>query len=692
MLDSPEQMAATSPLLETKLYVPKWRRGLVSRSQLIERLDQGTERKLTLVSAPPGFGKSTLLAEWVAASQAKKRTPAWVSLDASDNDPAQFWVYFITALQKIQSELGQRALALLQSPQTPPIESVLTTLINEINAVEYDFALILDDYHVIDAQPIHDGIEFLLDHLPPQMHLIIASRSDPPLPLARLRGRGESTELRAADLRFTPDEAAAFLNQVMGLNLSVSDVAALETRTEGWIAGLQLAALSMQGREDVSGFIRAFAGDDRYIVDYLVEEVLQRQPEHVKSFLLQTSILDRLSGSLCDAVTDREDGKGTLEALERDNLFIVPLDDKRHWYRYHHLFADVLHAHSMEAQSDRVPTLHQRASEWYERNGLPSDAVRHALAAEDFARAAALIELAWPAMLSNDQEATFIEWVKALPDELVRNRPVLSAEYAWALLIRGELEAPEARLQDAERWLDTTTDMSERPGASTAKMVVVDEEQFQVLPATIASARAFLAQASGDFHGVEKYSRRALDLLPESSYFERAVPAGVLGLAYWGRGDLEAASRLLAEGMANLRMSGNLDLSISGTSVVAYIKMSQGHLREAISSYEHSLQLATKQSGPALRGTADLYLGLSEIHLEQGDLAAAARHLLTSEELDEQAPMEAYQYRWRVARARLKEVQGDLDGAIDLLDDAERVYTSGVIPDLRPVAALSTRA
>jgi len=327
MVDSPGHTVAGNPLLETKLYIPKWRPGLVSRPRLIERMHQGIARKLTLVSAPAGFGKTTLLAEWLAASPAGERAAGWVSLDQSDNDPAFFWAYFITALQKVRSEVGESALSLLHSPQPPPIESVLTTLINDINAIEQEFALILDDYHVIDAQPVHNAIAFLLDHLPPQMHLIIASRSDPPLPLARLRARGESTELRAADLRFTYDEAAAFLNQVMGLDLSATDVAALETRTEGWITGLQLAALSMQARDDVAGFITAFTGNDRYIVDYLVEEVLQRQPERVRSFLLQTSILDRLSGPLCDVVTGREDGKRMLEALERDNLFVVPLDE-----------------------------------------------------------------------------------------------------------------------------------------------------------------------------------------------------------------------------------------------------------------------------------------------------------------------------------------------------------------------------
>ena len=394
MVDSPRQTTAANPLLETKLYVPKWRPGLVSRPRLVERLEQGADRKLTLVSAPAGSGKTTLLAEWLAATPAGERLAAWVSLDQSDNDPMLFWAYFITALQTVRSGVGGNALSLLHSPQPPPVESVLTTLINEINTIQRDFALILDDYHVVDAQPIHNAITFLLDHLPPRMHLVIASRSDPPLPLARLRARGEVTELRAADLRFTPDEAAAFLNEVMGLNLSAADVAALETRTEGWIAGLQLAALSMQGREDIPGFIRAFSGDDRYIGDYLVEEVLQRQPERVRSFLLQTSILDRLSGPLCDAVTGGGDSKVLLEALERRNLFVVPLDDKRHWYRYHHLFAEVLHAYSMEKHPGEVPTLHRRASEWYAQNGPPSDAIRHALAAGDFERAAGLAELA----------------------------------------------------------------------------------------------------------------------------------------------------------------------------------------------------------------------------------------------------------------------------------------------------------
>jgi LuxR family maltose regulon positive regulatory protein len=355
---------------------------------LTERLEQGAKRKLTLVSAPAGFGKTTLLADWAGSAAADGQPAAWVSLDQGDNNPVLFWSYVISALGMVRSGVGQGALALLGSQQASPIEWVLAGLINEITAIQSDFALILDDYHVIDAQRVHSAVAFLLDHLPPNMHLVVATRSDPPLPLARLRGLGELAELRASELRFAPDEAAAFLNEVMGLGLSADEVATLETRTEGWISGLQLAALSMQGRDDASGFIEAFAGDHRYIVDYLVEEVLQRQPDNVKTFLLQTSILDRLSGPLCDAVTGRQSSKNVMDALERGNLFVVPLDDKRRWFRYHHLFADVLRAHAQEEHADAIPVLHQRASEWYERNGLHRDAVRHAFAAQDFGRAA----------------------------------------------------------------------------------------------------------------------------------------------------------------------------------------------------------------------------------------------------------------------------------------------------------------
>ena len=414
-----------APLLATKLYVPPHRPKVVLRSRLIERLNDGLSagRKLTLVSAPAGFGKTTLVSEWLSGCD---RPAAWLSLDEGDNDASRFLDYLIAALQTVVADIGAGVLAALQSPQPPPTELLLTALLNEIAAAPDHLILVLDDYHVIDSKPVDDALVFLLEHLPPRMNLVITSREDPPLPLARLRARGQLTELRTADLRFTPAEAAEFLNQVMGLNLSAEDIAALETRTEGWIAGLQLAALSMQGRSDSASFIQAFTGSHRFVLDYLVEEVLQRQPDRVRSFLLQTAILDRLSGSLCDAVcsagtsTGREDGRHMLATLERSNLFVFPLDDKRQWYRYHHLFADVLRARLTDEQPDQVYDLHRRASLWYEQNGLAPDATRHALAAEDFERAAGLIELAWPAMDISYQSAAWLGWVKSLPDELVR--------------------------------------------------------------------------------------------------------------------------------------------------------------------------------------------------------------------------------------------------------------------------------
>jgi LuxR family transcriptional regulator, maltose regulon positive regulatory protein len=682
-------------LLSTKLYIPPTRPQLVLRPRLIERLNESLHRKLTLISAPAGFGKTTLVSEWIASCT---RPVAWLSLDEGDNDPTRFLAYLVAALQTVVANIGEGVLRVLQSPQ-PPTESILTALLNEITTISPNFILVLDDYHVINAKPIDLALNFLIEHLPVQMHLVIITREDPDIPLARLRARDQLNELRAVDLRFTSHEAAEFLNQVMGLDLSAEEVAALEARTEGWIAGLQLAALSMRGREDVPRFIRSFAGDNRYIVDYLVEEVLQRQPERVRSFLLQTSILDRLSGPLCDAVTDQEEGNVLLEALERGNLFVVPLDDKRHWFRYHHLFAEVLQAHLIEERPDQVSSLHRRASEWYEHNGSPADAIRHALAAEDFERAAGLVEMIWPAMDGRFQSATWLGWVKALPDELVRTRPVLSVAYAWALLNGGELEAGEARLRDAEQWLDTTADMSQRPEALSAetrpersrRMVVVDKVQFRSLPASIATARAYHAQALGDIPGSVKYARRALDLLPEGDHLRRGPAAALLGLSQWASGELEAAHQALADAMAGFQMAGNMHFAISVTYGLADIKIAQGRLREAISTYKRSLHIVAQQGESLVRGTADLYLGLSGLYLEQGDEEAARQHLLRSEELGEQAALPDWPYRFRLAQARIKEIQGDLDGALNLLEEAERFYYRGPVPDVHPIAALKAR-
>jgi ATP/maltotriose-dependent transcriptional regulator MalT len=585
--------------------------------------------------------------------------------------------------------LGNAALALLQSPQAPPITSILTTLINDIATFPDGFATVLDDYHVIDAKAIDSALTFLLKHLPPQMHLVIASREDPNLPMSRLRARDQLNELRAADLRFSPGEASMFLNQVMNLGLSVEEVNSLETRTEGWIAGLQLAALSMQGRDDVHGFVTAFAGNNRYIVDYLVEEVLGHQPEYVRNFLLQTSILDRLSGPLCEALTGQEECNVLLESLERGNLFVSPLDDKRHWFRYHQLFADVFRAHLIEEQIDHIPTLHRRASAWYEQNGLISEAVHHALAAKDFERAAGLVEMAWPAIDRSRQSAKWMGWAKQLPDKLVRARPVLNVGYAWALLDQGKLEAGEARLKDAERWLDKTAVEKVQPKATSAEMVVVDKGEFQFLPATIASARAYLAL--GDVPATMKNARRALELLPVTDHLRRGTPASLLALASWTCGDLEAAEQSLADAMASFQQAGNILFAITGALHLADIRATLGRLHQAFDTYQESLQLAAGQGKSVLWGTADLHTGLSDLLREQNDLEAAAEHLLRSKELGEQAALPRWRFRWCLARARFQESRGDLDRALVLLNEAERQYVRGPVPDVRPISALKTR-
>src|SRR5689334_14688860 len=676
------------PLLETKLHIPRWRRSLVARPRLSERLSRGAESALTLVSAPAGFGKTTLLAEWLAVAAAGERSVAWLSLDQRDNDPASFWTYLVAALNT--GVPGEGTGALLQPPQ-PPGEAGLVALLNDLDAISNDVVLVLDDYHVIDARDVQDGMAFLLEHLPPQIHLVIASRTDPPLPLARLRGRGELAEIRAADLRFTPGEAAAYLNEVMGLTLTAADVAALEGRTEGWIAALQLAALSMQGREDVTAFIDGFAGDDRYIVDFLAEEVLQRQPEQVQHFLLQTSILDRLSGPLCDAVTGQDGGKAKLTALERGNLFLVPLDDRRHWYRYHQLFADVLHARLRDEQPDDVPDLHRRASGWHEQNGEPSEAIRHALAAGDFGRAADLIELAIPAMRRNRQEAAVLGWLELLPDEAVRVRPVLSVGFAGTLLAAGEYEGVEARLRDAERWLGGAPGTGEGSQAPAAEMVVVDDAEFRRLPAEIELYRAAQALVRGDGAGTVRHARRALELSPADDHLGRASAAALMGLASWASGDLEAGYSGYAECMAGLRRAGHIADTFGCAIALADIRRTQGRLGEAMRTYEQALQRASQPGGPALRGTADMHVGMSELHRERDDLPAATQQLLRSQELGEHTGLPQNRYRWRVAMARIREAEGDLGGALDLLNEAERLYVGDFFPNVRPVPALKAR-
>jgi LuxR family maltose regulon positive regulatory protein len=667
-----------APLLQTKLYIPPSRPELVSRPRLIERLNAGLQRKLTLVSAPAGFGKTTLLSEWVAGCG---RPVGWVSLDEGDNDPARFLAYLVVALQTVQADIGEAALAELQSPQPPPTESALTALINEIAALpdppgghegstprDRPYILVLDDYHLITTQPIHDGLTFLLDHLPPNLHLAVATRADPPMPIARLRGRGQLTELRESNLRFTTDEAAAFLNTRVGLNLSPDDVAALEARTEGWIAGLQMAALSMQGQNDVAAFIRAFRGSDRYVLDYLVEEVLQRQPENIQTFLLQTSILNRLTGPLCDAILSRgpqeqrnkggfepsapqfpgssAPGQEILEYLERNNLFIIPLDNERRWYRYHRLFVDLLRRRLQQMQPDLVPTLHRRAGEWFEENSLATSAIEHILRAGDFERAAGLIEQIAEATLMRSELATFLGWVDELPDEVVRDRPSLCIFQAWALLLAGRpLDAIEARLQDA------------------ARSEAVDKT---------AALRALLALYRGQIPRASELSRRALERLPEDDLFLRNLATWILSLSHLVDGDFATSTHALDQVARMSHRAGNVMIAVMVLCNIAELRMQQGRLYQANDIYQRALEWATDEQGHLLPIAGEALMGLGSLCYQWNDLEAATRYLIEGIELTGQwgevGAMDGY-----ISLAHVRQAQGDMNGAQEAIRKAQRL-------------------
>ena len=672
------------PMIATKLYVPQLRRPLVARPRLSERLRHGAQSRLTLLSAPAGFGKTTLLAEWLGATPGEDRFVAWLSLDPADNDPASFWTGVVTALQTAVPGVGTAALELLASSPTPfPTDLVLTTVLNELAAAPSSVWLVLDDYHVVDNRDVGDGMAFLVDHLPPDVHVVISTRADPDLPLPRWRVRGELVEIRAAELRFTSEEAAAYLNGVAGLGLAAEEVAALGQRTEGWIAALQLAALSLQGRDDAAGFIARFAGNDRYIVDYLVEEVLKHQPDPVRGFLLHSAVLDRFTGPLCDAVTGRDDGSRMLTALERANLFIVPLDDRREWYRYHHLFADVLRAHLLSEQPEQLPLLHQRASLWYESQDLAEEAVRHALAALDFDRAAHLMELAVPAIRQNRQEAMLIGWLKALPDDAVRRSPVLSVFSGFMLMVSGDLHGVEPRLDDAERALAAVPDGAAPPWADT--------EELRTLPATIAVYRASLAQARGDAAGVEEHARHALALARPGDHLARGAAAGFLGLAAWAKGDVPAALQTFTQAVASLHAAGNLVDELSSTVMLADMWLAAGRPGTARRLYRAALQRAEFHGESVARATADLHVGLSEIDCEAGDLGSARQHLEAAAVFLDRGAMNESRYRWFVAMGLIARAGGDPDRAIDFLDQAEPLYRRGFFPEVRPIGAMKAR-
>ncbi len=684
----------SGPLLETKLHIPKLRHGRVQRTRLVDLLGRAAESTLTLVSAPAGFGKTTLLVEWLDDRAGRSDRVAWVSLDPRDNDPVLFWSYVATALTAATGTAGAATLSLLREPR-PEMNAVLTTLVNELAAVQAGtgpdpVVLVLDDYHHIETRDIHDGVTFFLEHLPPEVRLVLAGRADPALPLARLRARGELTEIRSADLRFTSEEAATYLNDVIGLALTPTDVAALESRTEGWIAALQLAGLSMHGRDDVSAFIEGFAGDDRYIVDYLAEEVLQRQPGPVRDFLLRTSILSRLSGPLCDAVTGGTDGKAMLAALERDNLFLLALDGRRQWYRYHQLFADVLQAHLLDERPADVAALHRRAGNWYEHSGEPAEAIRHALAAGDAGHAADLVERAIPPLRRARQDATLRRFLEALPEEVFAVRPVLSIAWAGALMVRGETQGVESRLRDAERWLDPLGGVwdGDLAGSRPPEMVVVDAEAFRAVPGAIELYRAGRALILGDVEGTMTHARRSLERAGADDHIARGAPAALLGLAYWTRGDLDTAHHWYAEAIESLGQAGHLTDVLGCTIAAADIRLAQGGLCDAMTTYQRALRLATESSATAIRGVADMQVGIAELLRERDELAAARERLATVTALGEHAGLPQNRYRSRVTMARILQAEGDFHRAIELLDEAELVYTGDFSPDVRPVAAV----
>ena len=558
---------------------------------------------------------------------------------------------------------------------------MVATLLNDLAALPPEVVLVLDDYHVVESLEVHESMLFLVEHLPAPLRLVVASRADPPWPLAGLRVRGELLEIRAADLRFTGDETAAYLNDAMGLALAPADIHALEGRTEGWIAALQLAALSLQGREDRAAFIAGFAGDDRFVVDYLVDEVLNRQTEDIRTFLLETSILSRLAAPLCAEVTGRSHVRSTLEALDRSNLFLVALDDRRQWYRYHHLFADVLRARLTDESPKRAAELHRRASDWFEADGDRSEAIRHAMAAEDFPRAAELVELAIPSLRQARQEATQRAWLDALPREVFANRPVLSMGLVGARMVTGDVAGVEALLDDMEGWLD--------PECSSGDMVVHDDAEFRRLPAQVAMYRAGLALLRGDLAGTIAHGERVVSLSEADDHFGRGAAAALIGLAHWTDGDLEAARRHYAAAIHAFESAGFL-ADILGCSLgLADIQVAQGRLGAAKRTLRAGLDLAAA-NGP-LRGTADMHVGLSELHLERNELEEAAEHLRASLELGEHLALRQHAYRWRVVEARLRAAHGDHTGALDLLREAEERYDTDYSPKARPVTATTAR-
>jgi LuxR family maltose regulon positive regulatory protein len=661
-------MPKADPLLRTKLRQPFTRAGLVARPRLQDQLAQGLRGPLTLITAPAGFGKTTLVAAAVAACG---MPVAWLSLDKQDNQPGRFLTYLVAALQTVDPTIGSEAAQLMAAQPAPP-EAVLTSLINDLDASGGEQVLVLDDYQLISNPAVYEAVAFLLEHCPPSFHLLIATRSDPPLPLARLRARGQTVELRAADLRFTSAEAAQFLNDVMGLRLDPASVAVLAERTEGWIAGLQMAALSMRGREDVDRFLQAFAGTHRFIMDYLLEEVLTREPEEVQAFLLQTAFLTRLTGPLCDAVTGASGGQEMLERLEKRNLFVVPLDDDRRWYRYHHLFADLLQARLNQSGPDRVARLLSRAAEWCEQDGQVAEAVSYALAAQDYGRVVGLVERYWEQTTNNGEIETVWSWLNALPEEKIRNSAPLSIAYCWLLWLTGQVGVIEAHLEDAERAF------AELVGAQE-----VDEDHAADL-ATLVALRSLVTRYHEEFETASALAERALSLIPENLPPEdnaRLHTLAFLALASAsdGAGDLEKAVSAYAETIRLSRLSKNA-AGMAITYRMAGALRLLGHLRAADAACRDALGYLQTQGMARLPAAGILHVAMSEVLVERNDVVAAEAHLTQGIELGKWSGRLDAEKNAAYVLSRIRLIRQDANGALAAVQEAESAFVEPKAP------------
>ena len=659
-------------LLRTKLYLPSGRSHLVARPRLVARLNEGLTRPLTLLSAPAGFGKTTLLSEWVTQD---KLPVAWLVLDADDNDPVRFWSYFIAALQQINAAIGSSSLALLQLPRDTMLETMLRTLVNEIDSVLDDpgkefipseievhrlgFILVLDDYHIVETPAIHQQLSFLLDHLPPHLHLVISTRADPPLHLARLRARDQLIELQESDLRFTRAEAVRFLNETMNLSLTSEQIMALETRTEGWIAGLQLAALSLRGREDLSGFVQAFTGSHRFVFDYLMDEVFAGQTESTQSFLIRTSILERLNASLCNAITGRMDSQATLEELERNNLFLTALDDERRWFRYHQLFADVLRHRLTEKSPVALIQLHLSASEWFQNEGLVTEAVSHALAACDWERVAQLIGDASEALRQRGEIATLTRWIQALPHSVHHVHPALCLTYARALTEVGQLTNAEVYILEAEHWLESHAQAS--------------DPRVESIHGRTLALRAQIASMHSEFSSAIELSHRARDLLVHDDAAWRSLVTLNLAEASRFTSDWARANEAYLEAATLSETAGDYVNALYALGSRGEVQAAEGKLRQAAQQFEEVLRLARTCGLPNAAVTGYAWIGLGRARCEWNELDAALHDVQTGLARGQQADMTHVLLRGYLALARIQKAQGDREAALAALAEADTV-------------------